>query len=109
MPEIDFTVRLVNSEDEPLEGFKVIVCSTNILRPHDQSHFTDDDGLAEFTMETFMEDNDTIDIWVKASTSMLSVEKLHMGEYNVEDGGEITVMIPDDDYAGTESAGNTDD
>ena len=60
-------------------------------------------------METFMEDNDTIDIWVKASTSMLSVEKLHMGEYYVEEGDEITDMISDDDYAGTESAGNTDD
>ncbi len=104
MAEINFTVKLVNNDDEPLEGFKIIARSTMLLRPHDVSGYTDDDGLAELTLETFIEDEETVNIWVRAYTTpiILHAENLHMGEYTVKDGQEITLTIPDDEYEGTE-------
>ena len=104
MPEISFTVRVVNSDDDPMEGFKVIVCSTSWTRPHKMSEHTDEDGRADFIIETGFDDHDTVDIWLKVYTIpiILHSETLEMGQYKVEDGDEITLMVPDDHYESTD-------
>lgn len=73
-----FSVRVVNDEEEGVEGVRVVLSFTDPLRAQTDAERTDEDGYAEFSgyeegeVRVFLDGSDC-------------------GTYDYDDGGSITV------------------
>jgi hypothetical protein len=73
-----FEVRVVDDDEEPIEGARVRLEFTSLLRGMSDEDSTDSDGIATFSG---YEDGE-IRVYIDGS---------NYGEYQYEDGGEITI------------------
>ncbi len=75
------TIRVVNDEDEPIEGKRVRIFLTHWVMPQTWlDEFTDDEGRADFEFEDCL----SVDVYVDGDLQLEGVN---------DDGGEVTVCI----------------
>jgi hypothetical protein len=73
-----FDIRVINDDEEPLEGIRVKIEFTSALRGMSDEERTDSDGLVSFSGY----DEGEIRVYLDGA---------NYGEYQYEDGEEITI------------------
>lgn len=94
MPDVNFAVRLVDNDDSPLENYKISVFGVGFLNTMSDEDYTDEDGIANFCFENLMNYSATVDIYLTVS----SMTGYKMMTHTFEDGDEVTISYPDDDF-----------
>jgi hypothetical protein len=75
-----FTVKIVDDDQEPVKGARVMISFTSMLRGHSTTEYSDSEGRAEFPD---YEDGE-ITVFVNGD---------NVGTYYYKDDEEITVVI----------------
>jgi hypothetical protein len=82
MPDINFSVHVVDENDNPVEGVRVEVFYPWARNDHET---TDEDGMAYFEKHNLMNPAMEIDVWVDGEKAYEQV--------TIEDGDSLTHMI----------------
>ena len=80
MPEINFSIRVVDDEGEGVEGVEVYVNYSMTI----DHQYTDDDGWAEFEKDQFMD---------SVATGEVIINGVNYGKYSFEDGDTHSFTI----------------
>lgn len=75
-----FTVRVIDDDQDPVEGARVMISFTSMLRGHSTTEYTDSEGRAEFSD---YEDGE-INVFVNGD---------NVGTHYYKDDDEITITI----------------
>jgi uncharacterized GH25 family protein len=80
MPEINFSIRVIDDEGEGVEGVEVYVNYSMTI----DHQYTDDDGWAEFEKDQFMD---------SVATGEVIINGVNYGKYSFEDGDTRSFTI----------------
>ena len=75
-----FSVRVVDDEQEPISGARVVLAFKSILRGMTTEEYTDSDGYAYFTDY----DEGDVEVFVRGAS---------YGTYDYRDGDSITITV----------------